>query len=156
MHYATILVVLTAVLATVGCTAETDDTPTGRTEQAIVTGPAFYVDGTLYRTVGTPTELPLNAPAASFDVIYAMRGAQRYNVATVGPGQRGFNGGRWMVHGLSFGSYAEALAMHDMNASGDFDSNEEVEAALAAGDATDIGVLRVFECPVIALPPSEP
>src|SRR5690242_7740182 len=71
-----------------------------------VTGPAFYVDGTLYRTVGTPTALPLSAPASSFDVIYAFRGAQAHNVATVGPGQPGFNGGRWMVHGLSFGNYA--------------------------------------------------
>jgi hypothetical protein len=32
------------------------------------------------------------------------------------------------------------------------DSDEEVAAALAEGYATDIGVVRMFECPVIPLP----
>jgi len=36
-----------------------------------VTGPAFYVDGELYRTVGTPTDLGgTGAPAHSYDTIY--------------------------------------------------------------------------------------
>ena len=35
-----------------------------------VTGPAFYVDGVLYRTVNTPTDLSgTGAPAHSFDTI---------------------------------------------------------------------------------------
>jgi hypothetical protein len=147
-------------LLVAGCAgASGEDTATGDTSaqaQALgTTGPAFYVDGTLYRTVGTPTELPLSAPDSSFDVIYNLRKAQPYNVATVGPGQPGFNGGRWMVHGISFANYADALAKHDADASGDFDSNEEIEAALAAGDARDIGILKVFECPVIPLSQNE-
>jgi hypothetical protein len=74
-------------------------------------------------------------------------------VAEVGPGQRGYNGGRWMVHGVAFPEgYRAALAVYDANGSGDFDSNEEIEAAIAAGAATDTGVLRIFECPVIPLP----
>ncbi len=119
-----------------------------------VTGPAFYVDGQLYRTVATPTDLSrTGAPAHSFDTIYEFFGLQR-NVATAAPGDRGYNGGRWMVHGLTFTNYAAAVAAHDANASGDLDSDEEVAAALASGRATDIGVVKQFVCPVIKLPSS--
>ena len=117
--------------------------------------PSFYVDGVLYRTVGTPTDLPVNGNNAhSFDVIYQFFGVQPFNVAEAAPGDPGYNGGRWMVHGLEFDDYAAALAAYDANGSGDFDSDEEVEAALAGGigGATDIGVVKVFECPVIKVP----
>jgi hypothetical protein len=117
-----------------------------------VTGAAFYVDGTLYRTVNTPTDLSgTSAPADSFDTIYQFFGAQPFNVATAAPGDPDYNGGRWMVHGLEFASYAAALAAFDANDSGDFDSDEEIEAAIAAGAATDIGVVKQFVCPVIKL-----
>src|SRR6187549_280850 len=67
-----------------------------------VSGPSFYVDGQLYRTVGTPTDLSqTGAPAQSFDTIYEFFGLQP-NVATAAPGDPGFNGGRWRVHGLQF------------------------------------------------------
>jgi hypothetical protein len=116
-----------------------------------ITGPAFYVDGTLYRTVGTPTDLSgTGAPASSFDTIYEFFGVQT-NVADAAPGDPGYNGGRWMVHGLTFTNYAAAVAAFDANASGDFDSDEEVSAALAAGAATDIGVVKSFVCPAIRL-----
>jgi hypothetical protein len=118
-----------------------------------VTGPDFYVDGSLYRTVGTPTDLSqTGAPASSFETIYDFGGLQP-NVAEAGPGQPGFRGGRWQVRPLAFNtSYAATVAAHDTNASGDLDSNEEVEAALAdagAGGATLGGVVKAFECPVI-------
>ena len=116
-----------------------------------VTGPAFYVDGSLYRTVATPTDLPASAPAHSFDTIYEFFGLQP-NVAEAAPGDRDYNGGRWMVHGLAFANYPAALAAFDANDSGAFDSAEEVEAALAAGAATDLGVVRRFVCPAIPLP----
>ena len=117
-----------------------------------VTGPSFYVDGQLYRTVGTPTDLSkTGAPASSFDTIYEFFGLQP-NVATAAPGDPGYNGGRWRVHGLHFADYAAALAAFDTNGSGNFDSDEEIAAALAAGAATDIGVIKSFECPVIPLP----
>jgi hypothetical protein len=117
-----------------------------------VTGPAFYVDGTLYRTVNTPTDLSgTGGPDSSFDVIYQFFGLQPYNVATAAPGDPGYNGGRWRVHGLSFADYGAAVAQFDANGSGDFDSASEVEAALAAGAAQDIGVVKSFVCPVIPL-----
>jgi hypothetical protein len=118
-----------------------------------VTGPAFYVDGTLYRTVNTPTDLSsTGAPDHSFDTIYQFFGVQPYNVATAAPGDPGFNGGRWRVHGLEFADYDAAVAANDTNGSGDFDSDEEVIAALTAGAATDIGVVKSFVCPVIRIP----
>jgi hypothetical protein len=118
-----------------------------------VTGPAFYVDGQLYRTVNTPTDLSrTGAPDSSFDTIYQFFGVQPFNVATRAPGDAGYNGGRWRVHGLEFSDYAAAVAEFDTNASGDFDSDEEVTAALDAGAATDIGVVKSFVCPVIRLP----
>ena len=116
-----------------------------------VSGPAFYVDGTLYRTVGTPTDLSgTRAPAWSFDTIYEFFGVQT-NVATAAPGDPDYNGGRWMVHGLTFTDYDAAVAAFDANDSGDLDSDDEVAAALAAGAATDIGVVKSFTCPVIKL-----
>ncbi|MEP7224087.1 MAG: hypothetical protein ABI783_03915, partial [Actinomycetota bacterium] len=85
-----------------------------------VTGPAFYVDTELYRTVGTPTDLSrTGAPAHSFDTIYAFGGLQP-NVATAAPGDKGYNGGRWRVEILAFPmGYGAAVAFADTNASGD-------------------------------------
>jgi len=115
-----------------------------------VSGPAFYVDGQLYRTVGTPTDFSdTGAPAHSFDIIYDIPGQP--NVAETAPGDPGYNGGRWHVHALSFADYAAAVATYDANGSGDFDSDEEVAAALAGGSAVDVGVVKSFECPVIPL-----
>ena len=115
-----------------------------------ITGPSFYVDGSLYRTVATPTDLPASAPAQSFDTIYDFGGLQP-NVAEAAPGDADYNGGRWMVHALSFADYAAALAAFDANKSGAFDSAEEVRAAIAAGAATDLGVVKRFVCPAIPL-----
>ncbi len=120
-----------------------------------ITGPAIYVDGQAYRTVGTPTDLSnTGAPAHSFDTIYMLPG-QSLDVATAAPGDAGYNGGRWMVHLIAYNTnYATTVAAHDTNASGDLDSAAEVEAALAdpgAGGAVDTGVVKEFVCPVIKL-----
>jgi hypothetical protein len=120
-----------------------------------VTGPAFYVDGEFYRTVATPTDIShTGAPAHSFDTIYDF-GGQQPNVATAAPGDRDYNGGRWMVHALAFNtSWAATVAAHDSNGSGDLDSDAEVQAALAdagPGGATDAGVVKRFVCPAIPL-----
>ena len=119
-----------------------------------VTGPAFYVDGTAYRTVGTPSNFTeTGAPDHSYDIIYNFGGLQ-LNVAEAAPGDPDFNGGRWQVHALSFSDYAGALAdpAVDMNANDVLDSAEEVEAAIMLGYATDLGVVHSFECPVIKIP----
>ena len=114
--------------------------------------PAFYVDGELYRTVGTPTDFSdTGAPDHSFDTIYELHGVQP-NVATAAPGDRDYNGGRWMVHSVVFSDYEAAVSAADSNNSGDLDSDAEIHAAIAAGFATDEGVIKQFECPAIPLP----
>jgi len=116
-----------------------------------VTGPAFYVDGELYRTVGTPTDLShTGAPAHSFDTIYAIDGQR--NVATAAPGDRGFNGGRWRVRVLEFNDYPGALVAADVNGSGDLDSAAEVDSARAAGFIDGETPGPSFVCPVIKVP----
>jgi hypothetical protein len=113
----------------------------------------FYVDGTAYRTVGTPTGLSgTGAPAHSFDTIYEFSGAQ-LNVATAAPGDQDYNGGRWRVQVLGFPSgYAAALASADANGNGVIDSDTELDLAFADGTAVVAGPGPSFECPVIPLP----
>src|SRR3954451_19303566 len=84
-----------------------------------VTGPSIYVNGTLYRTVGTPTDFSgTGAPLSSFETIYDLGGYQP-NVAVAAPGDLGFRGGRWQVHAIAYNSsYAGTIAAHDANASG--------------------------------------
>jgi len=119
-----------------------------------VTGASFYVDGQLYRTVGTPTDLSrTGAPLQSFETIYALPG--QMNVAVAAPGDSGYRGGRWMVHAIAYNTdWATTVAAHDTNDSGDLDSAAEIAAALAdsgAGGAVDTGVVQEFVCPVIKL-----
>jgi hypothetical protein len=122
--------------------------------QAGVSGPAFWIDGALYRTVATPTDLSdTGAPASTYDAIYSFGGAQR-NVAEAKPGDRDFNGGRWQVHELAFPSgYAAALASGDANGNGVIDSTAELDLAIADGKAADTGnILRTFVCTVNRVP----
>ena len=105
-------------------------------------GVAFYVDGELYRTVGTPTDFSgTGAPASSFDTVYQFFGTIT-NVASSAPGDRDYNGGRWMVIGATWN-----VAPYQLH------SEAEVLAAEAAGDITlSDGPIRHFECPVIPMP----
>jgi hypothetical protein len=102
-------------------------------------GPAFYVDGELYRTVGTPTDFSgTGAPEHSFDTVYQFFGAIT-NVASSAPGDRDYNGGRWMVIGATWN-----VDPYDLF------SEEEVLAAADAGDITlTQEPIKWFECPVI-------
>lgn len=100
---------------------------------------AFYVDGVRYRTVGTPTDFSgTGAPASSFDRIYAL-GSGLANVAEAAPGDRDFNGGRWMVLPVTWHTAPVQLT-----------SDAQVLAYAAAGmlSIADAPV-KEFECPVI-------
>lgn len=142
---------LRTVLATAAALAAT--VATAAAANAGVSGPAFYVDGTAYRTVATPTDLSgTGAPVHSFDTIYDFGGAQM-NVATAAPGDSDYNGGRWQVHALDFpGGYAAAVAAGDLDGDGVLDSDAELAVAIDAGLAVDTGVVKSFVCPVIPLP----
>ncbi len=102
--------------------------------------PAFYVDGVIYRTVGTPTDFSgTGAPAHSFDTIYALGGSLR-NVAEAKPGDRDYNGGRWMVTPVEWHVTPVQLT-----------SAEQVQAYEDAGMLTILAPVKWFECPVIPM-----
>ena len=122
-----------------------------------VSGPAFYVDHVLYRTVATPTDLSgTGGPESSYDTIYSFGDVQR-SVATSAPGYRDFNGGRWAVHAVSLpNGYAAALRSGDLDGNGVLDATDEVVAAMAAGDLLDTGVVKRFVCTVNPVPRGGP
>jgi hypothetical protein len=101
---------------------------------------AFYVDGTTYRTVGTPTDLTgTGAPAKTFDNLYALGGGGLLDVAAAAPGDSDYNGGRWMVFPVTWNVTPYQLF-----------SEEEVLAAATAGDLTIASEpAKEFVCPVI-------
>ena len=106
-------------------------------------GPAFYVDDVVYRTVGTPTDLSdTGAPAHTFDTIYAL-GNGLMNVAEAAPGDRDYNGGRWMVLPVTWAPGVTPVQ---------YTNDAQILAAAQAGLLT-IGSAPVkqFVCPVIKL-----
>ena len=121
-----------------------------------VSDPSIYVYGTLYRTVGTPTDLSgTGAPASSYQPIYAFPEGTQFNVATAAPGDAGYRGGRWQVYSVELpGGYGAALASGDLDSDGVLDSDEEVWAAVTAGDLVIGDVAASFVCPVIKVPAS--
>ena len=118
-----------------------------------VSGPAFYVDGEVYRTVATPAVLDgTGAPDHTYDVLWNF-GDHQLGVSETGPGHTDYNGGRWEVHkvGLPHG-YQAALDSGDANENGVLDSVYEVNKAMDAGDATDGGIVIRFVCTVNRFP----
>jgi len=108
-------------------------------------GVGFYVDDHLYRTVGTPTDFSgTGAPDSSFDKIYAL-GVGLMNVAEAKPGDRDFNGGRWMVLEVV---WAEGVTPVQ------FTNDADILAA-ASGQNPSLWInpdpIKQFECPVIPL-----
>jgi hypothetical protein len=114
---------------------------------ALAGGPpavGFYVDDQLYRTVGTPTDFShTGAPDSTYDKIFALGNGLR-NVAEAKPGDRDFNGGRWMVMPITWITTPHQLT-----------SAEAVWQAQDDGDLT-IGAtpVRLFFCSVSPIPPS--
>ena len=104
-------------------------------------GVGFYVDGALFRTVGTPTDFShTGAPAHSFDNIYAL-GGNLLNVAESKPGDRDYNGGRWMVLPVTWNVAPVQLT-----------SAEQVQAYADAGMLEIASEpVQLFECPVIPM-----
>jgi hypothetical protein len=117
------------------------------TGSALAGGPpavGFYVDGQLYRTVGTPTDFSqTGAPESTYDKIFALGNGLR-NVAEAKPGDRDFNGGRWMVMPITWHVTPYQLT-----------SAEEVwEAEINAELSIGANPVRLFFCSVSPIPPS--
>jgi hypothetical protein len=67
-------------------------------------GGTIYAHDVAYKTIGTPTDLPGNAPDDSFDVLYHFPDCVDENeepacaaVSDAAPGDADYNGGRWIV-----------------------------------------------------------
>ena len=100
--------------------------------------PGFYIDGSLYATVGTPTDFSnTGAPSFTYDKIYALGSGLR-NVAEAKPGDRDFNGGRWAVYPVTWNTTPVQLT-----------SAEQVVAYANAGWLTIADApVRLFFCSV--------
>jgi hypothetical protein len=106
-------------------------------------GVGFWVDDQQYRTVGTPSDFSgTGAPASSFDHIYAL-GDGLMNVADAKPGDRDFNGGRWMVYQVT---WAEGVTPVQLTNDG-----QVLDYATEGKLTIDWTPIKQFECPVIPL-----
>jgi hypothetical protein len=107
-------------------------------------GLTFYVDDARYRTIGTPTDLSLTgAPDSSYDKIYAL-GGDLINVAEAKPGDRDYNGGRWLVFEINW-----------IGAPVQFTNDADILQAELDGYLTiSSDPVQSFVCPVIKVPPS--
>jgi hypothetical protein len=61
-------------------------------------GGTIYAHDVAYRTIGTPSVLPQNAPDDSFDTLYHFPDCDGCKaVSDAAPGDTDYNGGRWIV-----------------------------------------------------------
>jgi hypothetical protein len=103
--------------------------------QAGPPGGMIYANDELFRTVGTPTDLPEHGP---FDAIYVL-GDGLAAVSESAPGDRDYNGGRWEVHMVTFETIEPTQ----------FTNADDLLDA-ASRDEVSIGpVVRRFVCPLI-------
>jgi hypothetical protein len=147
---------LASVAATIACVWAA--TAFGGGNGALVyRGAVLYVDGVQYTTLDTPAffENASGAPDHTWDTLYVFPKSEtelfQLHVADAGPGDRDYNGGRWIVKAVFFtSSYASAAAAYG-GSNGIFDNDAEVLAAIAGGAATTVDLFRL-ECPVRPLP----
>jgi hypothetical protein len=103
--------------------------------QAGPPGGMIYANDELYRTVGTPTDLPDHGP---FDAIYVL-GGELAAVSEAAPGDADYNGGRWEVHMVTF----------EMISPTQFTNADDLLDAASRGDVSIGPVVRRFVCPLI-------
>ena len=115
---------------------------------ALAGGPpklSFYIDDVRYRTVGTPTDFTgTGAPDFTFDKIYNL--GTGINVADAKPGDRDFNGGRWMVYAVTWAAGVTPVQ---------YTNDQQILAAQAAGLLTINPIpVKEFFCNVAPVPGS--
>ena len=107
---------------------------------------AFYVDDVRYRTVGTPTDFfGTGAPESTYDKIFNL--GTGINVAEAKPGDRDFNGGRWLVYVVTWSPGVTPVQYTNV---------EEIYAAEDAGLLTiNPDPVKAFFCNVAPVPGSK-
>lgn len=95
----------------------------------------IYANDELFRTIGTPTELP---DRGQFDTLYDL-GEGLANVSDAAPGEPGFNGGRWEVRPITW------LTIEPTQ----FTNADQILEAEEAGQIEIGDVAQRFECPLI-------
>ena len=105
----------------------------------------FYVDDVRYRTVGTPTDFfGTGAPEFTYDKIYNI--GTGINVAEAKPGDRVFNGGRWLVYVVTWAAGVTPVQYTNV---------EQIYAAEGAGLLTiNPDPVKAFFCNVAPVPGS--
>ena len=129
--------------------------PISSAEATVIHQGAVWNDGQLYGTVLTPTLLPDNAPDISFDKLYnfdnsGLRGQR--SVSDAAPGDRDYNGGRWMIFAVTFTSLGKSI--HDPDGDGvvnvELKSEEKVlEHEILGHIVISDEPIKRFECPLI-------
>ena len=99
---------------------------------------AIYAHDRLYTGVNAPRDLPGSGP---FNAIYPFPGTALHAVSEAAPGDRGYVGGRWEVHPVTFLTISPRQ----------FTNAEDLLAAAARGEVGIGAVVRRFECPLIPL-----
>ena len=125
---------------------------------ATASGPpsgGIYADNHVFRTVGTPTNLPHNN-GQPFDTLYRFVSAlppgapatdQQYPLSDYGPGDQSFVGGRWHVV-LVVDSSGNPIGGYDF-AAHPITSLSQFLSVKAAQGWTEISTGVYFECPLI-------
>lgn len=103
--------------------------------QAGPPGGKIYANDELFRTVGTPTDLPDHGP---FDAIYVL-GGDLAAVSEAAPGDADYNGGRWEVRVVTFETIAPMQ----------FTNADDLLDAASRGEVSIGPIVRRFECPLI-------
>jgi hypothetical protein len=98
-------------------------------------GGMFYANDQLFRTIGTPTDLPNHG---KFDTIYVL-GGELAPVSDAAPGDMEYNGGRWEVRMVQFLTIAPTQ----------FTNSDDLEAAAGRGEISIGPVVKRFVCPLI-------
>ncbi|HET9887002.1 MAG TPA: hypothetical protein VFR10_05770 [bacterium] len=96
---------------------------------------AIYANDELFKTVGTPTELP---DRGQFNTLYQL-GGDLASVSSAAPGDADFRGGRWEVRTVTFVTVEPTQ----------FTNEQQVLDAEAAGQIEISDVVQRFECPLI-------
>ena len=122
-------------------------------DRAVKVENAIWANDTLYGTVLTNTSFR-NPPAQSTDVLYnfGMSGLSGQRaVSDAAPGDRNYNGGRWMVKMVTFTT--QGMGVHDPDNDGmvnfELTNADDVVHYESLGHITIMDTDISFECPLI-------